>query len=56
MVDTADPMPNHNEVSHFAGMHMYPNVIASSIIVALLLLGYWIYKSEHANMNFKNQI
>lgn len=47
LVDTAKPMPGNEEVAHFAGMHMYPNVIASGIIITLLLLGYWIYKREH---------
>jgi hypothetical protein len=46
IVSAADPMPNHEEVAHFAGMHMYPNVIASGIIVALLLLGYWLFIRE----------
>lgn len=47
LVNTADPMPNHQEVAHFAGMHMYPNVIASGIITVLLIMGYTIYKNEH---------
>jgi hypothetical protein len=51
IVNTANPMPNHDEVPHFAGMHMYPNVIASGIIAALLLLGYWIYKRENAGLS-----
>jgi hypothetical protein len=50
LVNTADPMPNHQEVAHFAGMHMYPNVIASGIITALLLVGYRIYKSEQKSL------
>jgi hypothetical protein len=46
LVRTADPMPDHQEVAHFAGMHLYPNVIASGIIIILLFVGYRIYRSE----------